>query len=231
MTHRGNTQPNVSAVTSWPWNSAAHTLQSWETPPGPCPASCPGGPLVGSEPAQCLCPWGTQGGRPCPSPAGGSRRRPTPCSARRDAQRAGGGAGRPGCHGSQWKRKMWRKRRQRKTGRSWTDGHAPPPWSPVWRSCVWGRCSAAGGAVWPSPARGDDGGAGPWGAEGGRGRWSPGLGGSLRPPALVQPHLPTPMGEGKAFLPVSGPQRNQLMSLVQAPTLLIDTLRKKMYLL
>lgn len=146
MTHRGNTQPNVSAVTSWPLNSAAHILQSLETPLGPCPASCPGGPPLDSGQALCSFPWRMQGALPCQSPAVGSRRHLAPCSAHRSDQsqalpRVNGGAGRPGCHGSQWKRTMWRKRRQRKTGRSWTDGRAPPPWSPVSRSCVSGTCS------------------------------------------------------------------------------------------
>lgn len=163
MTHRGNTQPNVSAVTSWPWNSAAHTLQSSETPLGPCPASCPGGLPLGSGQALCSCPWGTRGALPCQSPAAGLRRHPAPYSAHRSDQspghqRAGGGAGRPGCRGSQWKRTTWKKRRQRKTGRSWTDGHVQPPWSPVSRSCVSGRCSGVGVAGWPSCARGGDGG-------------------------------------------------------------------------
>lgn len=111
MTHRGNTQPNVSAVTSWPLNSAAHTLQSLETPPGPCPASCPGGLPLGSGQALCSCPWRMQGALPCQSPAVGSRRHLAPCSAHHSDQsqglrRVNGGAGRPGCHGSLWKRTM-----------------------------------------------------------------------------------------------------------------------------
>lgn len=156
-----NTQPkkNVSAVTSWPWNSAARTLQSLETPPGPCLASCPGGLPLGSGQAPCSCPLRKQGALPCQSPALGSRRHLAPCSAHRSGQSRGlppasGGAGRPGCRGSQWKRTMLRKRRPRKTGRSWTGGRGPPPWSPVSRSCVSGRCNGVGVAAWPSSARG-----------------------------------------------------------------------------
>lgn len=79
---------------------------------------------------------------------------------------------------------MLRKRRQRKTGRSWTDGHAPPPWSPGLKSYVSGRCNGVGADASPSSARGGgengSGDAGPWGAEGERGRWSPELGGFLQ---------------------------------------------------
>lgn len=112
--------------------------------------------------------------------------------------------------------------RPRKTARSWTDGHATPPWSPAWRRrCV--RVSRCEGVGVPGLAHvghdghgdGGDGdescvGGGVWAGGEANGTWSLELDESLRLPAGAHLHPPNPGRAQTPALPETHSKYNKL---------------------